>query len=197
VNLFRLQRSPLLLSSLVALQIVVVACLPYRKASFKGPATVADSGLFSYYRYHFLFYPKLALRQKSDQIYQFRGVPNDAMTVSFVVVPFKVQEMDLLQSLTTVLTAELRDDEGRLVCLASGPLSESLRGTAVQDEHGRWTERHWVLGSDGDFWNPACTEINMKHRQSYTLTVKLDRIDPRTPDKMLEPIIECGGIEVP
>ena len=54
----------LLLTSLLALQIVAIACVPYSKKSFEGPATVTDTGMFSYYRYHFLFHPKLPLRQK-------------------------------------------------------------------------------------------------------------------------------------
>jgi len=189
-----------LLTSLLASQIVAVACLPYFKGSFKGPAPVTDSGLFSYYRYQFLFYPRLALRQKSDQTYQFRGVPTDEMNVSFAVVPFKAEEADLLESLNTVLTAELRDDQGSLVCLASGPLSESLRGTSVKDERGKWTDSHWVLSysaTDAKFWNAACPDIKMEHHRSYVLKVKLDQIDPRTPDKMLEPRIEGGGIELP
>ena len=132
----------MLLAALVAFGIVAVVCLSYRKGSFKGAATVTDSGLFSYYRYHFLFHPRLVLRQKNDQTYQFRGVPTDEMTVSFAVVPFRADEADLLKSLSTTLTAELRDDRGNLVCSASGPLSESVRGASVKDERGRWTDSH-------------------------------------------------------
>jgi hypothetical protein len=194
-------RDLLLITSLLALQIVAVACLPYAKRTFKGPATVVDTGVFSYYRYHFLFYPKLPLRQKGDQTYQFHGVPTDEMTLSFAVVPFDPSQLDLLKSLTTVLSAEVRDEKGNLICSASGPLAGSLRGTSVKDEHGRSTDSHWILGhgpTDGNFWNAACTDIKMDHRRSYVLTVKLDQIDPRTPDQeMLVPKIEGGGNELP
>lgn len=176
---------------------VDVACLPYFKRSFQGPATVTDTGVFSYYRYHFLFYPKLPLRQKGYQTYQFRGVPTDEMTVFFAVVPFDSSQTGLLKSLTTVLSAEMRDENGNLICSASGPLSESLRGTSVKDEHGRWSDSHWILGPDGNFWNAACTDMKMNHRHSYILTVKLDQIDAHTPDQMLVPKIEGGGNELP
>jgi len=66
-----------------------------------------------------------------------------------------------------VLTAELRDDKGNLTCSASGPLSESLRGTSVKDENGRRSNKHWILaysGTDGYFWNTACTDIKGKGR---------------------------------
>jgi len=182
------------------MQMVALACLPYAKRSFTGPATVTDTGMFSYYRYHFLFSPKLPLRQKADQTYQFRGVPTDEMTLSFAVVPFDVSQVDLLKSLTTVLSVEMRDESGNLICSATGRLSESLHGTSVKDQHGRWTDNHWVLGysaMDGNFWNAACTDIKMDHRRSYVLTVKLDQIDPRTPDQMLVPKIEGGGNELP
>ena len=84
--------------------------------------------------------------------------------------------------------------------MASGPLSESLRGTSVKDERGKWTDSHWVLSysaTDAEFWNAACPDINMEHHRSYVLKVKLDQIVPRTPDKMLEPRIEGAGIELP
>lgn len=131
--------------SLLAVQIGAVGCLPYRKGSFEGPATLTDTGVFSHYRYHFLFYPRLALRQKSDQTYRFRGVPTDEMTLSFAVVPFNLSGVDAVESLTTVLSAELRDEKGNLMCSASGPLSEARRGTSVKNKDGKWTDSHWVL----------------------------------------------------
>jgi hypothetical protein len=191
------KRRDLLLISLLAFQIVAVACLPYSRRSFKGPATVTDTGVFSYYRYHFLFDPKLPLRQKGDETYRFRGVPTDEMTVSFAVVPFDSSQVDLLKSLTTVLSAEMRDGNGNLICSLSGTLSESLRGTSVKDEHGNWTDSHWVLAGDGYFWGAACAGVKMNHRHSYVLRVKLDQIDPRAPDLMLAPKIEGGGNELP
>jgi hypothetical protein len=194
------RRDLLLLTSLFALQIVAVGCLPYSRKSFKGPATITDTGLFSYYRDHFLFHPKLPLRQKGDETYRFRGLPTDEMTLSFAVVPFDSSQADLLKSLTTVLSAEMRDENVNLIWSASGPLSESLRGTSVKDEHGKWSDSHWVLrhgATDGNFWNAAYTDIKMDHHRSYVLTVKLDQIDPRAPDQMLEPKIEGGGNELP
>jgi hypothetical protein len=95
---------------------------------------------------------------------------------------------------------EMRDESGNLICSASGRLSESLHGTGVKDAHGRWTDNHWILGysaTDGNFWNAACTDIKMDHRRLYVLTVKLDQIDPRTPDQMLVPKIQGGGNELP
>jgi hypothetical protein len=186
-----------LLSCLLVLQIVAVACVPYFKRSFKGPATVTDTGVFSYYRYHFLFDPKLPLRQTGDQTYSFRGVPTDEMTLSFAVEPFNPSQMEILKSLTTVLSAELHDDAGNLVCSSSGPLSEALHGESVKDEHGQWTVSHWGLAGEGYFWNGACTDIKLHHRRSYVLRVKLDQIDPRTPDQMLVPKLEGGGNELP
>ena len=73
------------------------------------------------------------------------------------------------------------------------------RGTSIKDERGRWTDSHWILShsaTDGNFWNAACTDIKVDHR-SYILTIKLDQIDPRSPDQMLVPKIEGGGNELP
>ena len=183
-------------SVLLALLVPTSGCLPYRKQSFRGPATVTDTGTFSYYRYHFYFSPRLDARQKGDRSYRFQGLPNVRITISLAAVPFNPTDRKLLESLTTALAMELQDDKGNTVCSASGSLSESVRGTSVRDEHGKWRDIHWVLGDDA-FWNPSCTDIKVKHSRSYVLTVQLDHIDPRTPPVTLEPRIEGGGNEVP
>lgn len=185
-----------LLSLVLALSLAAAGCLSYRKRSFQGPATVTDTGVFSYYRYHFLFSPKLDARQNGDRTYRFHGLPSARVTIFLAVVPFNPADRKLLKSLTTVVTTDLKDDKGSLVCSASGPLSESIHGTSLRNEHGTWTDTHWVLG-DGAFWSPSCTDIKVKHSRSYVLTVKLDRTDPQTPTVTLEPRIEGGGNEVP
>jgi hypothetical protein len=180
--------------------LALVGCLPYRKGSFKGPATVTDSGFFSYYRYHFRFSPPLSLHGPGTQTYNFRGMPKDEMTVWFAVTPFRYTEYEKLRSLTTVLTVELHDDRGALICSGSGAMAESLRGVPGTDEHGKWKDDHWVLASGGgeaEFWRPGCTNVKFKRGRSYTLKVKVDQIDPRTPEISITPWIDGGGNELP
>src|SRR5579863_10552496 len=67
-------------------------CIPYRKGNFRGPATVSDTGVFSYYRYHFRFSPPMALEKAGKQTYSFRALPKDPMTVWFGMDPFDFHE---------------------------------------------------------------------------------------------------------
>ncbi len=183
-----------------ALVLMLVGCVPYRKGSFNGPATVTDSSFFSYYRYHFRFSPSLSLREKSEQSYRFHGMPKDPMMVWFAVAPFKFGDYEKVQSLTTVLSVELRDDRGTLVCSGTSPLSDSLRGVPEADGQGKWNDDHWVLAAganDAEFWRPGCGGVKFKRGRSYTLNVKLDRIDPRTPEMSITPWIDGGGNELP
>jgi hypothetical protein len=106
----------LLIRFSAVLLLTLVGCVPYRKGSFKGPGTVSDSGFFSYYRYHFRFSPPLPLHEPGTQTYNFRGMPKDDMIVWFAITPFRYTEYKKLRSLTTVLSVEVRDDRGTLIC---------------------------------------------------------------------------------
>jgi hypothetical protein len=190
----------LLIRFSAVLLLTLVGCVPYRKGSFKGPGTVSDSGFFSYYRYHFRFSPPLPLHEPGTQTYNFRGMPKDDMIVWFAITPFRYTEYKKLRSLTTVLSVEVRDDRGTLICGGAGALSESLCGMPEAEGHGKWKEDFWVLASgasDAEFWRPGCTNVKFKRGRSYTLNVKVDQIDPRTPEISITPWIDGGGNELP
>lgn len=164
------------------LLLALVGCIPYRKGRFHGPATVTDSGFFSYYRYHFRFFPPMPLREPGVRTYEFRGMPKELMTISFAVEPFKYSDYNKVQSLTTILSVELHDDYGTLICSGAGSLST------------------WVLaagGNEAEFWRPACTDVKFRRGHSYVLNVKIGQPDPRTPEISIRPWIDGGGIELP
>ena len=156
---------------------------------------MSDTGVFSYYRHHFRFSPNLPLDKAGKQTYTFQGLPKDAMTVLFEVEPFDFHELERVKSLNTILTVELLDNRGNLVCSGSGSLSESLRGMADKNHD------HWVLANGGgstEFWRYACTSIKFQRDRTFTLILRLDNIDPRTPPGLsITPWIHGGGIELP
>lgn len=141
------------------------------------------------------------MRQPGERSYTFHGMPKDEMTVLFAVTPFKYRDdYEKLASLTTVFTVELHDDKGELICSGSGAMAESLRGVPGTDTHGKWKDDHWVLAAssdDAEFWRGGCTDVKFGRERSYTLKMKLDQVDPRTPNTSIAPWIEGGGIELP
>ena len=172
-----------------------IGCIPYRKGSFRGPATVSDSGIFSYYRYHFRFLPAVPLDKAGKRTYTFRGLPKDPMDVLFGIEPFDFHDLELMKSLHTMLEVQLRDDRGILLCSASGSLSESLRGMANKNDD------HWVLaygGGTAEFWRPSCTDLEFRRGRAFSLVVAVENVDPRTPTGLsIQPSILGGGIELP
>jgi hypothetical protein len=175
-----------------------VGCVPYRKSAFMGPATVADSGMFSYYRYHFRFSPALPLDKPSTQTYIFRGLPGDEMVIQFKVESREPLDGPLLETLDSNLSVALRDDLGNILCSGSGKLSEARLSVGGPDDD------HWVLehgggiGGSAEYWRPSCTSMKFGKGRTFTLLLTLDNIDPRSPpNTSIRPIIEGGGTELP
>ena len=174
--------------------ITSTGCVPFRKGSFRGPATVTDTGVFSYYRYHFFFSPALPLDEAGTEAYTFRGLPKDEMNVQFEITPANRDDYQQFESLDSVLSVALRDDRGHLLCSGSGKLSESRLGVAQPGDD------HWVLasGANAEFWRLSCSGVKFARNRTFTLTMTLADIDPRTPaGALIRPRIEGGGIELP
>lgn len=172
------------------------ACVPYRKSNFHGPATITDSGFSSEYRYHFGFFPSLSLRKAGTETYQFRGMPKEPMTISLSVEPFAFNDYSKIASLKTMLSVDLRDDRGAVLCSGEGRLSEASRGGPERHAGGYSNNDHWILaagGHDAEFWRPSCRGVKFDRSHSYVLSVAVSQVDPSTPEISITPSIDSGG----
>ncbi|HVR27875.1 MAG TPA: hypothetical protein VMU26_31660 [Candidatus Polarisedimenticolia bacterium] len=66
----------------------------------------------------------------------------------------------------------------------------------TRNEDGLIIIGYWSTALRTAISGVASRDMKMDHRRSYVLTVKLDQIDPHTPDQMLVPKIEGGGNEL-
>ena len=89
----------------------------------------------------------------------------------------------------TIIEASLVDQKGRAICQASGPPLEN-----GQSPNG------WVLmlGSDeAAYWHWGCVWFKLRPSDSYTLTIRIRDVDPRTPKINLLPILNGGQLDLP
>jgi hypothetical protein len=86
-----------------------------------------------------------------------------------------------LTHLRTVIEVTLVNRRGRTICRAEGPPKDGV------------TTTNWVLRMGHDeaaYWHQNCTEIKLRRAESYTLTVRIHDVDPKTPRIRLTPILE-------
>jgi hypothetical protein len=170
----------------VPIALGIVACwygLSYHPRAFHGTGAIRDSGVFSYPRYH-INLTQVPLSQGSEHRFTFTGVPPEEMWLQFDVVGKTSRDADVLAGLTTQISARLSDDQGNVLCSASGTPST----------------RAWILTYSNDYaglYNLSCTNLPMNRRRSYTLEVKVEDADARSPNTFLRPTLLGGGIELP
>ena len=170
----------------VGIALGVVGCwyaLSYHSRAFRGDGAIHDSGVFSYPRYHVDLNPA-SLSEDGEHRYVFTGVPPEEMWLQFDVVGKTAQDATVLGSLTTQISVRLSDDQGSVLCTASGTPAN----------------RAWILTYSVDyagFYNPSCTKLRMNRRKSYTLQLEVKGADANSPKAFLRPTLLGGGNEVP
>jgi hypothetical protein len=151
----------------------------YPSLRFRGDARFSGGPVFGY---------KIKMRpvpfnQAGEYVFHFRGIPNEDMSLQLYAEGKSHKDRQELTRLDTTLNALLVDQNGRIVCQASGVPREG------QNEH------IWVLmsgGSEAAFWHWNCVHMPLKPFDSYTLTLRISNVDPKTPAINLLPVLEGG-----
>jgi hypothetical protein len=61
-------------------------------------------------------------------------------------------------------------------------------------------QREWVLMSGphvAAYWHVNCLRVRLKPSDSYTLTLRVREVDPKTPKIKLIPTLEGGQLDLP
>jgi len=161
----------------------------YHPSEFKGGVGIRDSGVFSYPRYHAQLG---ALPLWKNGTYQFtvRGLPPDLLDLVLQVPDARGADREELMSLSTSVSASIADSSGKEVCTAAGSLSDARRRGPSS----------WVLASSSlhaSFWHPRCQQLPISRFKTYTVKVTVSEADPRSPQRMITPILQGGGVELP
>jgi hypothetical protein len=176
----------------IALTLLIPAFLwatRYRTSEFKGGISIADSGLFYYPEYHAQI-GYVELDKPGEYRFTLHGLPQEHMWLQFDVMGATLSDEPELRSLSTSLNTTLLDASGNPVCSASGQLSDKWR-LSVSADHA-------------SFWNRGCAPSNdsfdgfpVSRSTTYTLTVKVDHVNPHSPKLVAIPVLKGGGIELP
>lgn len=131
-------------------------------------------------------YPALQsfpLDQPGEHVFHFRQAQKGEMTLLLEVEGPRHGERDRQELTHLRMTVEvtLLNHAGRTVCQAVGSPGDGVS-----------TDK-WVLRTsrgEAAFWHRSCAEIKLKRSESYTLTVRLRDVDPKTPKLKATPIFE-------
>jgi hypothetical protein len=129
----------------------------------------------------------IPFNREGEYVFRFRGIPNEDMSLQLYAEGMSDKNREELTRLHTRLDALLVDQNGGIVCEASGMPGEG------QNEH------IWVLmsGSEAAYRHWNCVRMPLKSSVSYTLTIRISNVDAKTPDIKLVPVLEGGQPDLP
>jgi hypothetical protein len=161
---------------------------------FHGDAKFSGGPVFGYE----IKMRPIPFNQAAEYVFHFRGMPNEEMSLllyaqgetSFYVGDYGHPPDDgyELTHLKTPIEATLVDGQGRTICSATGlPLHGDINGNP----------NGWILqgGDPPAYYHANCLRVVLKPSESYTLTIKIPDVDPKTPRIKLLPVLEGGQID--
>jgi hypothetical protein len=156
----------------------------YPALRFRGDGKISGGPIFGYQ----VEFQKIHFYQTGEYSYRFRGVPHEEFVLE-LHAEGKGDDNDAELRVKTIIEAAIVDQKGRSICQASGPPLE----------HGQ-NPNGWVLMLGGDeaaYWHWNCAWVQFHPVDSYTLTLRIRSVDPKTPKINLVPILRSRGLDLP
>jgi len=175
----KLSGGKIALIAVFAVPLLLLFADEYPALRFRGDGKFSGGPIFGYS----IKMRRIPFYQPGEYVFHFRGMPNEEMSLHLHAEGKTYRDREELTHLETTLDALLVDQNGRVVCQATGMAREG------QNEH------IWVLMSRGDeeaFWHWNCVHMPLKSSESYTLTLRNRNVDPRTPRINMLPVFEGG-----
>ena len=171
---------------IAAIALIALLCFAdeYPALRFRGDGKFSGGPVFGYW----IRFRPIPFYQVGEYVFHFRGMPNEEMSLQLYAEGKTDSDRDELTHLGTTLGALLVDQNGRVVCQATGVARDG------QNEH------IWVVMSSGleaAFWHWNCVHLPLKGSEAYTLTLRIGNVDPKTPRINLLPVFEGGQLDLP
>ena len=177
----KLSRKKIVFISVVAVLFIVDR---YPLLRFRGDGRLSGGPILGYW----IRMRRIPFGEPGEYVFHFRGAPNEEMSLQLYVEGKGLANESEITGLKTNIEASLSDQSGRIICEADGSPSERIDG------------RSWVtmLGPDeAAYWNGNCLRMHLRPANSYSLTIRIRDIDPRTPRINLIPTLEGGQPDLP
>ena len=155
----------------------------YRGWQYRGGRLI-DNGLLSRPRYQAQF-AKIPFNVPGTYSYSFRRFPG-ADAVVMLSTPSGPPE-DSIENLSTQLRLRMVNQDGQVLCDGAG----SPGGTGQN--------RVVVTSSTGvtGLWHMSCAALQLRACNPCRLFVSVGPVDPATPNILLIPTVQGGGVELP
>ena len=171
----------------ISIALIVWLLTSYRISEYHGDGVISDSGFWSYPRYHVALEP-IPLFEASIRKYSLAGLPAEEMSLTLDVPGKSEKDRIALSKLRNKIDASVTDDQGHVVCKASGNFSDGI------------VENGWIItstDSSAAIYQTVCVDIPIRKHRTYVLTVSLSDVDPDSKAIYLKPYISGGGNELP
>jgi len=176
-------KKPVLIG-LFGVALLLVFADEYPAMRFRGDGKFSGGPVFGYS----IRMRPVPFYSPGEYVFHFRGMPNEEMILE-LHAEGKGSNDEAELRVKTLIEEVLTNQKGQTICRADGPPLE----------HGQ-NERGWVLmlGSDeAAYWHWNCAWTEFKPSESYTLTLRIRDVDPKTPKINLIPILRSRGPDLP
>lgn len=162
----------------------------YPALRFRGDASFSGGPIFGYN----IKMRRIPFYQTGEYAYHLRGLPNEEMSLQLYAEGKSFANEAEITHIATNIEASLADQAGHLVCQASG---SPLIGAGKRDDRN---PRGWITMLSRDeaaYWNGNCLRLPLRPSDSYTLTIRIQNVDPNAPKIDLIPTLEGGQLDLP
>lgn len=118
-----------------------------------------------------------------EYTFHFRGMPHEDLALE-LHAEGKNADNEAELRVKTVLEASIVTERGQSICQASGP------PLAYGQNPNGWVVM--LAGHDAAYWHWNCTSVEFEPSDSYTMTLRIRDVDPKTPKINLLPVLRGG-----
>lgn len=193
----KLSAKKIVVIAVLAVPLLLLLADEYPALRFRGDGQFSGGPVFGY---------SIQLRQvpfyrAGEYVFHLRGMPSREMTLQlYVEGKSSVDNRLELTNLNTQVEALLVDQNGRVICQAAGMIEPCHYCKILPDkETGPSIQKEWMLISGPHapaYWHENCLRMRFKPSDSYTLTLRILAVDPKTPKIDLIPTLESSHPEL-
>ena len=197
----KLSSKKVVLAVVFAVPLLLLFVDEYPALRFRGDGHFSGGPVFGYW----IRLRPIPFHRGGEYVFHLRGMPNEEMSLQLYAEGKTGDNRSELTNLNTQLEALLVDQNGRVVCRAAGIVPKENEPCddckiPTDEEIAARFQREWVLMSSPDetaYWHANCLRMRLKPSDSYTLTLRIQAVDPKTPKINLIPTLEGGQLDLP
>ena len=171
------------LTAVFAVLLLLFVADEYPALRFRGDGHFSGGPVFGYS----IRLRPIPFYQSGEYVLHLQGMPSQEWSLWLHAEGTSHDDLSELASILTHLNTQvealLSDQDGRVMC----------RARAIEAPFKGWGK----VGTEAIYWHENCCRIRLKPADAYTLKLRIQAIDAKTPRINLIPILRGGGREWP